>query len=86
MKARRILSLAALTAGAASAAAAIWLATAPPPALDRADAHSTLVVDRNGRLLRPFTTPDGVWRLPLKAAEVDPKFLAYPQGLRGPPL
>jgi penicillin-binding protein 1C len=38
--------------------------------------YSTLVVDRNGRLLRPFITKDGYWRLPVTSAEVDPRFLA----------
>ena len=37
---------------------------------------STLVVDRDGRLLRPYTTPEGRWRLPATRADVDPRFLA----------
>ena len=39
----------------------------PPPA-------STLVVDRDGRLLRAFATPAGRWSLPVSAADVDPHF------------
>jgi len=35
---------------------------------------STEVVDRNGQLLRPFTT-DGRWRLPVTVAEVDRRFI-----------
>ncbi len=35
---------------------------------------STLVVDRDGRLLRPFTIADGRWRLPVERADIDPKF------------
>ncbi len=58
-------------------ATAFWLAFAPPPSLERAGAMSVLVVDRNGHLLRPFTTPEGIWRLPVKAAEVDPKLLTF---------
>lgn len=38
-------------------------------------AYSTLVVDRDGKLLRPFITKDGYWRLPVKSTEVDPRFL-----------
>jgi penicillin-binding protein 1C len=38
--------------------------------------YSTLVVDRDGKLLRPFITKDGYWRLPLKAGDVDPRFLS----------
>ncbi|WP_108461518.1 penicillin-binding protein 1C [Devosia naphthalenivorans] len=37
---------------------------------------STTVADRNGALLRPFTTADGRWRLPVDRAAVDPRFLA----------
>jgi penicillin-binding protein 1C len=37
---------------------------------------STVVVDRDGRLLRAFTLPDGRWRLPTTTHEVDPRYLA----------
>jgi penicillin-binding protein 1C len=37
---------------------------------------STLVVDRDGRLLRPFTLPDGRWRLPATVHDVDPRYVA----------
>ena len=37
---------------------------------------STIVVDRDGRLLRPFTMPDGRWRLPATAHDVDPRYVA----------
>jgi penicillin-binding protein 1C len=37
---------------------------------------STIVVDREGRLLRAFTLPDGRWRLPLELGEVDPRYIA----------
>ena len=36
---------------------------------------STIVVDKDGKLLRPFTTADGIWRLPVGKAQVDPRFL-----------
>jgi penicillin-binding protein 1C len=47
-------------------------------ALDLAAASqgSRVVVDRNGFLLRSFTTPDGRWRLPVHAGDVDPRFIA----------
>ncbi len=61
----------------AFASGTVWLASFDPPSLARAESHSTLVVDRNGKLLRPFTTPDGLWRLPVKATEVDPKYLEF---------
>ena len=47
----------------------------PPPPLARAGTVSTLVVDRDGELLRPFITADGKWRLPVDLADVDPRFL-----------
>ena len=36
---------------------------------------STVVIDRNGDLLRPFTTEDGRWRLPVEIADVDRDFI-----------
>jgi penicillin-binding protein 1C len=44
--------------------------------LSRASHGSHIVVDRNGQLLRAFTTPDGRWRLPVTAKDVDPRFIA----------
>ena len=46
-----------------------------PPPLHTADDLSEVVADRHGRLLRAFTTADGRWRLPVKAAEVDRRYL-----------
>jgi penicillin-binding protein 1C len=37
---------------------------------------SPLVLDRDGKLLRPFTTKDGYWRLPAAPQDVDPRFIA----------
>jgi penicillin-binding protein 1C len=47
-----------------------------PLDLSRAPESSTVVTDRDGRLLRAFTTPDGRWRLPVRVADVDPRFIA----------
>ncbi len=47
-----------------------------PPPLGENLTYSTLVVDRDGRLLRPFTTKDGYWRLPVTADDVDQRYLA----------
>ena len=38
--------------------------------------ESTIVVDRDARLLRAFTLPDGRWRLPIDLGEVDPRYIA----------
>ena len=50
-------------------------ASLPPLRDPKAIATSTIVVDRDGRLLRPFTIADGRWRLPMTRDDVDPKFL-----------
>lgn len=47
-----------------------------PVPLGETITFSTLVVDKDGKLLRPFITKDGFWRLPVTSAEVDPRFLA----------
>lgn len=47
-----------------------------PLDLRTADARSPIVVDRDGRLLRPFATSEGRWRLPVDVADVDPRYLA----------
>ena len=46
------------------------------PSPDLALVTSTLVLDRNGRLLRPFSVADGRWRLPITLADLDPTYLA----------
>ncbi|WP_421726616.1 penicillin-binding protein 1C [Bauldia sp.] len=48
----------------------------PIPPDPAAVATSTVVLDRNQRLLRPFTIADGRWRLPARQADVDPRFIA----------
>ena len=52
--------------------AARWTA---PPSLERAGHTSTIVLDRRDRLLRAFTTPDGIWRLPVAVSDVDTRYL-----------
>ncbi|EDQ32866.1 penicillin-binding protein 1C [Hoeflea phototrophica DFL-43] len=46
-----------------------------PPPLDAAREMSREVVDRDGELLRAFTTRDGYWRLPVDLEEVDPDYI-----------
>ena len=48
-----------------------------PPPLQRLSSVSTLVVDRDGRVLRAYTTPEGSWRLPVQVSEVDPKLIRF---------
>ena len=80
----RWLTLAAFTLFVLATATAIQLtatittiAQALPPTPDIATLPvSAQVTDRDGNLLRPFTTPDGRWRLPISRDAVDPRFLA----------
>lgn len=47
-----------------------------PPLPNLADLPvSVAVVDRSGQLLRPFTTRDGRWRLPVTLEQVDRRFI-----------
>ncbi len=48
--------------------------TTPPPNMRMAT--STLMLDRDGRLLRAFTVVDGRWRLPVVLGAVDPTYVA----------
>ena len=57
------------------AAAASWIAALGPPPLEEGVAFSTQVLDRDGRLLRPYATPQGRWRLAATRADVDPRFV-----------
>src|SRR5947209_1041234 len=71
----RTLSLAIACAAVVLVIAATWwiLSLGPAPRGEGL-AYSTMVVDRDGRLLRPYTTPEGRWRLPATRADVDPRF------------
>jgi penicillin-binding protein 1C len=60
----------------AAAALAVWIVLLGPAPLGDGLGFSTTVVDRDGRLLRPYATADGRWRLPTRADSVDPRFLA----------
>jgi penicillin-binding protein 1C len=67
------LASASLVVPAAPLALKVAIARVELPALD--PETGTLVVDRNGVLLRPFAIADGRWRLPTALAEVDPLFV-----------
>jgi penicillin-binding protein 1C len=60
--------------GLLATALSVWSLAVPP--LAAADDLSVTVLDRNGRLLRAYTTADGRWRLPVEPAEVDRRYLA----------
>ena len=58
-----------------AAALLFYVAVLPPLDMSAAEERSAVVIDRDGHLLRPFTTPDGRWRLPVEVADVDPRYL-----------
>src|SRR5262249_8215108 len=72
---RRMSVLVASFAAAAVSVGVWWIATLGPAPLGRDVAFSTLVLDRDGRLLRPYATPGGRWRVPATRADVDPRLL-----------
>ena len=72
------LSLAAVTLVVAAAGVTLEITkrSIGPLPLAAAEETSVTVLDRQGRLLRAFTTKDGRWRLPVDVSEVDPRYLA----------
>src|SRR5882724_7557745 len=76
----RHLRIAAITTGIAAALTvaifSAWVYSLGPAPLGEGLAFSTAVIDREGRLLRPYTTQDGRWRLPATVKDVDPRYLA----------
>ncbi len=76
MKRRRIIGagLGAAALAAAVGCAAFVYALGPPP-LGKDLPYSHVVLDRHGKLLRAYATPEGRWRLPVAAKDVDPRFL-----------
>ncbi len=72
---RRLLALAAGGLALAGAGGLVALHRAGEGPDGAATPYSREVVDRNGRLLRPFQTDDDMWRFPGAVADVDPLFL-----------
>ena len=52
-----------------------WLIWLGPTPLGKDITYSRVVLDREGRLLRAYTTANGRWRLPATREDVDPRFL-----------
>ena len=75
MRVRRLI-ITALAAAALVFLAAWSLKVFEPLPLEAAASSSRLVLDRNGHLLRAFTTPEGRWRLDAKPEDVSPTYLS----------
>ncbi len=46
-----------------------------PIKLQKSEDLSVVVLDRRNRLLRPYTTNEGIWRLPVELEDIDPKLV-----------
>ncbi len=66
----------AISITAAGTALILYTRSLPPLDLAAAADRSTVVLDREGKLLRPFLTADGRWKLPVTSEDVDPRYLA----------
>lgn len=54
---------------------ACWVVAIGPAPRGQGVVYSTQVVDREGRLLRSYATPEGRWRMRATVADIDPRFL-----------
>jgi penicillin-binding protein 1C len=63
-----------LAAAIAGGVTGLFQAFGPPP-LGRDLEVSTLILDRNGKLLRAYLTSEGRWRLPATKGQADPRYL-----------
>jgi len=68
-------AIAGAAAVAVIAAAGLWVAWLGPAPLGHDLDSSTIVLDRDGRLLRAYATAEGRWRLPARVDDVDPRFI-----------
>lgn len=60
---------------ASALALGFWVWSLGPVPLGQDLALSHIVVDRSGKLLRAYATPDGRWRLPASPDDVDPRLI-----------
>jgi len=74
-RARVAIAALAVTVALAVAGGGAWIYSLGPVPLGENLEFSTVVVDRNGQLLRPYATVDGRWRLPATVKDVDPRYL-----------
>jgi penicillin-binding protein 1C len=74
---RRHVAAALLACAVILLGAALWqyAVSLGPLDLTMSEQRSTLVLDRNGHLLRPFATAEGRWKLPVEPSDVDPRYL-----------
>ncbi len=64
-----------IAAALSAAAGAAFVYSLGRPPVGRHLAYSHVVLDREGKVLRAYATPEGRWRLPATLKDVDPRFL-----------
>ena len=74
MKIRRLILCASAAVVAVALGGAWWVHSLGPAPRGETLDHSTLVVDHEGRLLRPYATTEGRWRLPVTLDQVDQRY------------
>jgi penicillin-binding protein 1C len=72
---RLVASITAFAIVVTSVTFGLWVRSLGPAPLGEKVPFSTVVVDRDGRLLRAFATADGRWRLPVRVDQVDPRYI-----------
>jgi penicillin-binding protein 1C len=72
---QRIAAVTGIAAAIISVACAGAVYALGPVPLGKNLEYSHVVLDREGRLLRAYATPEGRWRLPVAVNDVDPRFL-----------
>lgn len=75
MRIRFMVPVAGAFLAAAMFAFAVWVTSLGPVPRGEGLEYSTLVLDREGRLLRPYATSEGRWRMQAGLEDVDPRFL-----------
>ena len=73
---RKVLIASAIAAVCLVATTVAWIVSLGPAPTGKELEFSTLVVDRDGQVLRPYATSEGRWRLPARVENVDPRYIA----------
>jgi penicillin-binding protein 1C len=70
-----IVALAGVSLVSLIAVATVWIVSLGSAPRGEGLEYSTVVVDRNAQVLRPYATGEGRWRLPATVESVDPRYL-----------
>jgi penicillin-binding protein 1C len=73
---RKLVIASAIAVTCLVAATVAWIVALGPAPTGQDLEFSTVVIDRDGQVLRPYATNDGRWRLPATVEGVDPRYVA----------